>query len=278
MKKILFVAAALTALLPASISCKKAPEDIKVMSFNIRYGTAPDGDNAWENRKVAVPQLLNDQAPAVFGVQEALDFQLTFITENCPQYACVGVGRDDGVNKGEHMSVFYDQNVLELLDWGTYWLSETPDVPSKGWDAACFRTATWTLLKVKKTGRQFYFVNTHLDHVGVEARRNGLALIVDRIGAMNPDGNPMVLTGDFNVHPDNPGLVDLDKMMKSARVFAEDSDDTPSFNGWKEARSVIDYIYYAGFEKCTDFKVVTKSYAGIPFVSDHYPVVATLVF
>lgn len=278
MKKILFIAAALAALLPASISCKKAPEDIKVMSFNIRYGSAPDGDNAWENRNPAVAAMLNDQAPAVFGVQEALDFQLSFITENCPQYACVGVGRDDGVDAGEHMSVFYDQNVIELEDWGTYWLSETPDTVSKGWDAACYRTATWTLLKVKESGKQFYFVNTHLDHRGVEARKNGLALIVDRIGAMNPDGFPMVLTGDFNVRPDNPGLVDLDQIMKSARIYAEDSDDTPSFNGWGEPKSVIDYIYYAGFEKCTDFKVVTQSYAGIPYVSDHYPVIATLVF
>lgn len=276
MKKILIIAA-LAALMPSFLSCNKA-DDIKVMSFNVRYGKADDGQNSWENRKTAVAAMLNDQAPAVFGIQEALDFQLSYITENCPQYAFVGVGREDGVSLGEHMSVFYDTNLIELEDWGTYWLSETPDTVSKGWDAQCYRTATWTLLKVKETGRQFYFVNTHLDHVGVEARKNGLALIVDRISAMNPDGFPMLLTGDFNVTPDNPCLVELDKIMKSARVFAEDSDDTPSYNGWGEPKAVIDYIYYSGFGKCTDFKVVTNSYAEKPYVSDHFPVVATLVF
>lgn len=277
MKKILFIAA-LAALLPSFVACNKASEDIKVMSFNIRYGRADDGENSWEFRNPAVAAMLNDQSPAVFGVQEALDFQIAFLNENCPQYECVGIGRDDGVNLGEHMSVFYDKNLIELEQWGTYWLSETPDTVSKGWDAACRRTATWTLLKVKETGKQFYFVNTHLDHVGVEARKNGLALIVERIAAMNPDGFPMVLTGDFNVTPDDPCLTDLDKMMKSARVTAEDSDDTPSFNGWDKPKAVIDYIYYSAFTKCTDFKVVTQSYAEKPFVSDHFPVVATLVF
>lgn len=278
MKRFFIIAAAFAAILPAGVSCKKAPQEIKVMSYNIRLGIGNDGDNSWDIRKPATVALLEDKAPAVFGVQEAYDFQIAYIVENCPRYKSVGVGREDGVDKGEHMSVFYDQNLIELEDWGTYWLSETPDVPSKGWDAMCYRTATWTLLKVKKTGTKFYFVNTHLDHRGAEARKNGLALIVERIGAMNPKGFPMVLTGDLNVRPDDPCLEDLDKIMKSARVYAEDSDDTASFNGWGEAAEVIDYIYYTGFEKCTDFKVVNGTYADKPYVSDHYPVIATLVF
>lgn len=278
MKKFIIAAAAIAAIIPASTSCKKSPQELKVMSFNIRLGVANDGDNCWDIRKPATAAMLADKAPAVFGVQEAYDFQIDYILESCPQYASVGVGREDGVNEGEHMSVFYDKNIIELEDWGTYWLSETPDVPSKGWDAACYRTATWTLLKIRKTGKEFFFVNTHLDHVGWDARRNGLALIVERIGAMNPKGIPMVLTGDFNVTPDNPGLADLDKMMKSARIYAEDSDEAPSYNGWGRAGEVIDYIYYAGFEKCKDFKVVNASYADKPFISDHYPVIATLVF
>lgn len=267
----------MAALISSFVSCSKT-KDIKVMSFNIRLGVADDGENSWENRKPATAALLNDQSPVVFGVQEAYGFQIDYIKDNCPQYDCVGVGRDDGADEGEHMSVFFDTNLIELENWGTYWLSETPDTVSFGWDAACRRTATWTLLKVKETGKQFYFVNTHLDHKGKEARKNGLALIVERISAMNPEGFPMVLTGDFNVRPDNPCLSDLDKIMKSARAYAEDSDDTPSANGFKAPKSIIDYIYYSGFEKCTDFKVVTQSYVGIPFVSDHYPVVATLVF
>ncbi len=278
MKKTLLFAAICAILLPAISSCAKKADEMKVMSFNVRVGSANDGENSWESRKEAIPAMLADKAPVVFGVQEALSFQLDYITETSPQYKWVGVGRDDGSNEGEHMSIFYDTNVLEIEDWGTYWLSETPDVPSKGWDAACRRTATWALLKNTKTGKHFYFVNTHLDHVGVEARKNGLAMIVERIGAMNPENYPMVLTGDFNVHPDDVCLVDLDKIMKSARIYAEDSDDMYSYNGWGTSGQIIDYIYYSGFEKCTDFKVVDESYAEKPFISDHYPVIATLVF
>ena len=106
MKKIILALAALAALLPATLSCKKA-ETIKVMSYNIRLGIANDGDNAWENRKEATPAMLADQDPLCFGVQEAYKFQVEYINETCPQYASVGVGRDDGVDKGEHMSIFY---------------------------------------------------------------------------------------------------------------------------------------------------------------------------
>jgi endonuclease/exonuclease/phosphatase family metal-dependent hydrolase len=248
------------------------------MSYNIRLGVANDGDNAWDLRKSATPAMLKDQDPLCFGVQEAYGFQIDYINETCPQYASIGVGRDDGVEKGEHMSIFYKKDLVEVVDWGTYWLSETPDVPSKGWDAACYRTATWALLKIKKTGTQFYYVNTHLDHVGVEARKNGLALIVERIAAMNPDGYPMILTGDLNVRPTDPCLVDLDKQMKSARIYAEKTTDRGSFNGWGRASQPIDYVYYSGFEKCTEFDVVDQSYDGKPYISDHYPVYAILVF
>ena len=156
-----FLAALLPLLAP---SCQPGKVDpLPVMSFNVRYGTAKDGDHVWENRKDAACAMILDQRPAVFGVQEALDFQLTYFEEHCPGYKYVGVGREDGIHEGEHMAVFYDTERIELLEWGTYWLSETPFQPSLGWDAACRRTATWTLLKDKVAGRNFYFVNTHLD-------------------------------------------------------------------------------------------------------------------
>lgn len=276
MKKVFFVAALMIAVMPAVLSCRKADPELKVMSFNIRYGTAPDGDNCWDNRKPAVAEMLNTVNPVIFGVQEALDFQLDFVRENCPQYEYVGVGRDDGVHDGEHMAVFYNAEKIELLDWGTYWLSETPDVPSRGWDAACYRTVTWTKVREKASGKEFFFCNTHLDHVGEAARRNGLALIVERIAAMNPKGLPMILTGDFNTLPDNPNLDDLKKEMQNARYTAKDSDTRPSANSWGGHASEIDYIWYKGFEECESFKVITEEFAGRPYISDHYPVVAVL--
>ena len=253
---------------------------LQVMSYNIRLGKANDGENSWNSRRPATVAMLNEVKPDVFGVQEAYDFQIKYITDNIPRYSCVGVGREDGKEKGEHMSVFYNSDKVELLDWGTYWLSETPEVPSFGWDAACMRTATWTKLKLKENGKEFFYVNTHLDHLGEVARRKGLALIVERIAAMNPDGIPMVLTGDFNVSPDNPCLEDLDKMMKSARKVARESDFEITYNAWgdKKTQMVIDYIYFSGFRNCPDFRALRGTYEGIPYISDHYPVTATLIF
>ncbi|MBO4340394.1 MAG: endonuclease/exonuclease/phosphatase family protein [Bacteroidales bacterium] len=257
-------------------------KSLRVMSYNIRNSRAKDGDNDWVRRRDATPAMIIDIHPDVFGIQEAYQDQVDFIQEKCPDYKMVGVGRDDGVQKGEQMSVFYDSTRLNLIKWGTYWLSETPDVPSRGWDAACRRTATWTLLEEKGSGRKFYFVNTHLDHVGVTARREGLALIYNNIQKMNPEGYPMVLTGDFNVFPDDECLNDISALMKSARFNSREADTIGSFNGFGEFDidhlEKIDYIYFSGFNSSRRFKVVTKKYAGKPFISDHYPVYSDLMF
>jgi len=271
----------LMALLPLFLlGCKDKEIYLPVMSFNVRLGTADDGEFSWDYRKEAAAAMIRDSKPAVFGVQEAFDFQLSYLEENCPGYKWVGVGREDGAGEGEFMSVFYDTSRIDIKQWGTYWLSETPDVPSFGWDAACKRTATWTLLYDKASKRHLYFVNTHLDHVGQEARKNGLALIVSRIGAMNPEGYPMVLTGDFNVFPDDPCLTDLRGMMTDAWESAAIVDDGPTYHGWgaKPDLAHIDYIFYKGFAGCDTMRRITASYGSVPYVSDHYPVMAVLHF
>jgi len=268
-------------LLPVSgIAKKNEQKELKVMSYNIRMGIAKDGTNSWEFRCPATIEMLNAQKPDVFGVQEAFEFQIRFIEEYCRDYKSVGVGRDDGKKKGEYMSIFWNKKTVSLLKWGTFWLSETPDKPSKGWDAHCRRTATWALMKDKKTGKKFYFVNTHLDHKGKEAQKNGLKLIVDRIESINPQGYPMILTGDFNIKPDNAALIGLDSRMQSTRKIAADTDNHNTFNGWsvKPTDSVIDYIYISGFSSCPQYRTVTEKYAERPFVSDHYPIFARVIF
>lgn len=260
-------------------ACPTEPcEPIRVMSYNVRLGIAKDGENSWEIRKIATPAMLEDLHPDVFGVQEAFQFQIDYILQECPEYRAVGVGRDDGSEKGEHMSVFYNSCRFKLLDWGTYWLSDTPDVPSKGWDAKYIRNATWTLLQDKVSGQKLFFVDTHLDNKGREAKSKGCALIIEKIHQMNPDGWPMVLVGDFNIGPDDVLHKELGALMKDARSTALDSDSKMSFNDFKGPKWMLDYIYYAGFSKCTNFKVADKSYDGIPFISDHYPVYADLCF
>ena len=156
----------------------KTPPQLTVISYNIRMGEANDGTNSWTYRYPASAMMIVDQKPDIFGLQEAYDYQVTYLSEYCPGYKSVGVGRENGKHEGEHMSIFYNTKTVKLLKWGTFWLSETPDTPSMGWDAACKRTATWALLQDKASNKKFYFVNTHLDHVGVEARKNGLPWII----------------------------------------------------------------------------------------------------
>ncbi len=279
MKRFVLILAAALIMMPQAFGAKneEGTPELKVMSYNIRMGTANDGTNSWSLRFMATKEMLDDQKPDVFGVQEAFDFQVNFIEEMCG-YESVGVGREDGKKDGEHMSIFWNKKTVKLLKWGTFWLSETPEKPSMGWDAQCKRTATWALMQCKKTGKKFYFVNTHLDHRGAEAQKNGLKLVVDRIDDINPKGYPMVLTGDFNIKPDNAALVELDARMQSARKVAEKTDNQGTFNGWGKRSDVIDYIYISGFSACPEFQVVTKKYNDRKFVSDHYPIVARLIF
>ena len=253
-------------------------DEVKVISYNIRFVNKKDGANIWQNRAKASPAMIKDYAPDVFGVQEALFSQLEYLDEKLPQYSFVGVGREDGKKKGETMAIFYNTRKVRLLDWGTYWLSETPDKPSRGWDADCKRTATWTLMEMKDSGRKFFYVNTHLDHRGDIAQQKGLELIVERIAAMNPEGLPMILTGDFNVKPGDPVLDGLNAKMLDARKTALKTDSRATFNAWGESASIIDYIYYSGFTECAEYETIVRQYKGVIYISDHYPIVSRLVF
>lgn len=287
MKRIVIILASLVMLIPVAVqaadkSAKTAR--INVMSYNIRYSLGQDGPNSWEYRRFAAVAMIADQLPDVFGAQEVLSDQLEFLGDNlngrggCPYYKGVGVGRDNGVHEGEHMMIFYNAKTIKLCKWGTYWLSETPDEVSYGWDAKCRRTATWALLRDKRCGRKFFFVDTHLDHIGKVAKKEGLALIVRRIQAMNPDNYPVVLVGDLNMLPTDPAMDDLKKIMLDSRSTASKTDNEPSIHGWGRKSKVIDYIYYSGFSSCEDFQTITKPYLQHKYVSDHYPIRATLIF
>lgn len=276
-------------------SCESRKDNgLKVISYNIRFGYADDGSNNWDIRKPASIAMINEQKPDIFGLQEAVDFQVLYLEDNLPEYKSIGVGREDGALKGERMSIFYDTTRVALLDWGTYWLSETPYVPSYGWGAQCKRTATWAKMKHLPSRHEFFYVNTHLDHVSSEARKNGLLLIVREVANMNPDNLPMILTGDFNMPPTSGDLDGLNAIMTSARSSAVDSDDKGSFNGWglygnsdsaptwdgpaPTTPMQIDYIYYSNFSQCRSFRVLDRRYLDVEYISDHYPVCAELEF
>ena len=277
MKKIFKYAICAIVGLIACTSCKEKPVDIKVISYNIRLSTKSDGDNCWDNRKHASINMINEEKPTVFGLQEALPEQVQYLAENLPEYAYIGVGRDDGKQKGEFMAIFYRKDEVELLYGGTFWLSETPDTPSRGWDAACFRSCTWTKLKMKSNGKIFAYLNTHLDHVGKEARKEGLALIAKRAQEIVSDDMPVFLTADFNAVTSNPIFEPVKAIMKDAREEAPETDRRATINFYQpgnedKADWIIDHIFFRGATPKT-FKVLRDKDYGAPYISDHYPVV-----
>lgn len=280
MKTKILLLAALLAAVSVSEAKPAKTASVNVMSYNIRQGGAKDGTNAWEYRAPASYAMVTDQKPDIFGVQEALYYQVYYLDQTLADYGWYGLGREDGKKKGEMMAVFYNKKNIKILKKGTYWLSETPETPSMGWDAKCFRTATWVLAKDRKSGKKFYFVNTHLDHVGIEARKNGLQLVIDKIADMNPKGLPMVLCGDFNMKLDHPSMMPVKEAMSNARETAVVGDHNPTYTGWGKTSdpSIIDYIFYKGFSSCPKFETVTKPYMDRTFISDHYPIKATLLF
>lgn len=268
--------------------------ELSVISFNIRVSGGLSeliNLNSWSRRKSATPAMIKDQCPDIFGVQEALSDQLTYVGDNLPNYSYVGVGREDGKkiseitnseDSGEIMAIFYNTSEIKLLEWGTYWLSETPDEPSIGWEAEYKRTMTWAKMQMIYSGKKFFYVNTHLDNHSGTAREEGLKLIVNKIAEMNIDNLPVVLTGDFNVTPDNTVLKVLDNAeMLDARTTATKTDNLPTFNGFgneDESPRVIDYIYYRGFSSCPEYETIDQPYEKITYISDHYPILARLMF
>ncbi len=266
------------ALLLAGLNaCSEPLNQIRVISYNVRLSGVDDGANSWDLRKEASINMINEERPTIFGVQEATPEQMAYLVENLPQYGHIGVGREDGVSEGEHMSIFYLLEEVELLDGGTFWLSESPDTPSMGWDAACKRTCTWTKLRMRKTGVEFAYLNTHLDHVGKVAQREGLALIVERAAEIVPQGMTAFLTADFNTTTDDPIFEPLKADMIDAREASPESDPRGTYNGWGGSEMVIDHIFFRGAE-AQSFKVLRDKDYGAPYISDHYPVVLDATF
>ena len=252
---------------------------LKVISYNVRYTGEPttDGENHWSYRRHASINMVREERPALIGTQEVLAEQLEFLRENLPEYEAVGVGRDDGVSAGEHMAIFYRKEAVEMLDWGTFWLSPTPDSPTMGWDAACYRTCTWARLRDRASGKEFAVMNTHLDHIGQVAREQSIRLLMQRMSELMGEEMPVVMTGDFNSTTDQPIYAPLKAAMQDAREVAPASDPRSTFNGWGRGNGVIDHIFCRGVE-VDRFEVLCDKNYGAPYISDHYPVAAEIRF
>lgn len=191
---------ALLVISAASFAPAADAPDVKVMSYNIRYGTAKDGENHWDRRKAFLVETVKTFDPDLLGTQETLAAQRDFLAEQLPKYGALGVGRDDGQEKGEMMAIYWRKDRFEKLDSGHFWLSETPDkAGSKSWDTSLPRMATWIKLRdlQAKDAKPVLWVNTHFDHIGKKARQESAKLIREKVNSLGKDCS-VIVTGDFN--------------------------------------------------------------------------------
>ncbi|EJL68029.1 endonuclease/exonuclease/phosphatase family protein [Chryseobacterium populi] len=257
-------------------------QDLKVMSFNIRLNVESDKENAWPQRKQDVADLLTYYHPDYFGVQEALPEQMKDIKNGLKNYDYVGVGRDDGKEKGEFSAVFYDTNRLQVLTSGTFWLSETPDIPSKGWDAALNRICTYAVFRDKKSKKEFMALNLHFDHVGNVARVKSSELILNKIKEINPKNLPVILSGDFNLTDDSEPIKIISQNLKDTFYNSETKHYGPvgtftAFNVNEAPKDRIDYIFVKGF-KIKSHRHINDRRPNLLYPSDHFPVIVDLQF
>jgi endonuclease/exonuclease/phosphatase family metal-dependent hydrolase len=252
-------------------------QEMNIISFNIRLNTENDGINAWPNRAEMATGLLRYHEADIFGLQEALYGQISDIQDAFPEYKWIGVGRDDGDKKGEFCPVFYNPSKFILLKNGNFWLSETPEKPGLGWDAACNRIVTWGHFKSKITGKQFMVFNTHFDHRGKLARKNSAILIRNKIEEMTYNKNiPVILTGDLNLTPDELPVSLIRKYLSDSHDISETPPYGPvgTYNGFKidaEMKNRIDYIFVHGNIKVLKYAALSDS-KNKRFPSDHLPV------
>ena len=257
--------------------------NLKLMTYNIRYDNPNDGENRWDLRKDWLANQVRFVAPDVMGIQEGLAHQVSFLDKNLTDYKYVGIGRDDGKTKGEYSAVFYNFNKLTLVDQNTFWLSETPEKISVGWDASMERICTYALFEDKSTKAQFWVFNAHFDHIGNTARAESIDLILQKIKDLNSQSLPVFLMGDLNLAPDSEPIQKLSTQMKDSFHNSKNPAFGPigTFNGFKHDRIVtrrIDYIFTGsnGIE-VNKYGVLTDS-KDLKYPSDHLPVVIEATF
>lgn len=256
---------------------------LKIMTYNIRLDIASDGENTWSKRKDYFAGQIQFYEPDIFGVQEATPIQVADVSTLLPVYGSIGTARD-GIGKGEASNIYFKKDRLAAIESNTFWLSETPDKISKGWDADFNRICTYGLFKDLKTKKKFWIFNTHLDHVGERAKTNGLKLILSKIKELNIKKYPVVLMGDFNSEPETNRIVELKKMMNDSREISVQPPFGPSgtFNAFRHdlaSTRLIDYIFLSKDSgiKVNKYAVLSDS-KDLKYPSDHLPVYIEINF
>ncbi len=258
-------------------ACSPREQAQTFMTYNLRYNNPNDGVNRWDARKENVANVIQNYQPDVFGTQEGLSDQVIWLDSTLTDYTYAGVGRDDGKQKGEYCAIYYKTKKYNLIKQATFWLSETPEEISVGWDAVLERICTYLLIENKETKKRFYVFNTHFDHIGNVARLNSSKLIYNKITEHNPENYPCVLMGDLNLLPETEAIQYLCKQLDDAKSLASENISGPkgTFNAFKHGKPVtdrIDYIFISkGDGKVNKFKVIDDQVEE-RYPSDHLPV------
>lgn len=251
-------------------------------TFNVRYANPNDTGNLWEDRLPHVVSLIQFHKIGLFGTQEGLSHQVKQMSEGLG-YEFLGVGRDDGAEKGEYTAIIFDSKQYKLEDSGTFWLSPSPEIPSKGWDAALNRICSWGRFKDQKD-QEFYVFNVHYDHIGQQAREESSKLVVAKVKEINTKNLPVILMGDFNVTPDNPAYTTItsDPSWKDARLVSKIPAYGPkgtfsAFDWDRMPDGIIDHIFVQGNIQVIRHGILTDNY-GKKYPSDHFPVLVEFEF
>ena len=256
-------------------------EEIKVISYNVRYNNPNDGKDIWENRRSTIVNLIKNENPDFLGLQEVNHAQLLFLNSNLSNYSFVGVGRDDGKTKGEYSPIFYNNNLFDLIKSDTFWLSSTPDQISVGWDASMERICTYAVFKSKTNKKNIWVFNTHFDHIGMEAREKSADLIISVINKLTEPEDYVVLTGDFNLLDDSKPIMNLQSNFNDTNKNLEKTDKSyGTFNNFKlnfVSKSRIDYVFEKNFKLINSRHIIVKTPEG-RWASDHHPILAKLKF
>ena len=268
-----------------NVALGKSQQPLQVMTYNIRLNLVADSLNSWPYRRDNLASQVLFHEVNILGVQEALHEQMVDLQQRLPKYKYVGVGREDGKEKGEYSAIFYNTTRLQVLQSETFWLSLTPQIPgSKSWDAAITRIVTWAKMKDRITKKIFFAFNTHFDHLGKEARRQSALLLLKKVNAI-AGKVPAIITGDFNAHPsDEPIQVITDKSNPLHLTDSKEISLTPhygptgTFNGFGNREvndEPIDYIFVKGSWKVLKHATLSQTWNG-RFASDHFSVMATI--
>ena len=267
----------------SSVKLASSHSNMNIATFNLRMDTERDGLDAWKHRKEMVKGLVRFHDFDIFGTQEGFKHQLDGILE-LGNYTYVGGGRDDGKDAGEHSAIIYKKACFEVLKQGDFWFSENPDVPGKGWDATCCnRICSWAKFKEKKTGKEFYFFNSHYDHEGQVARKNSSILLLKKIEEIA--GNDIVFcTGDFNATPDDEPIQIIandGRLKDSYHISAQPPYGTEgTFNAFRldaPMKGRIDYLWVSKEVTVNKYGVLNDMHYG-RFPSDHFPVMVNVSF